>query len=314
MKHIKAEHLECTPGTSALVKRGLRLRKLKNSKLDITKKGKETMVSKVIFKGFDFIYEISISDLIKIQNILDQHEATFSSSTLDTSSIDAIIHDHLLTRMVHNTKQDLIKEQDYLIKEEKIRQRQEDYARREKKRNQRRQQRLEEERVQMEQQRQFEQQRRQQYREQQEHHRGQNRQQRGSFNGGPDIDDFMNHFFFGMYGCHMPGKGGMGGMGGGMGGGSSNRYFDDEEDWRYERSKANRQEEAENQRVLEEKHANILGVSGDATRAEIKTAYRKQALMYHPDKWSYERTGMTKEQGIEYFKQINEANEFLTMS
>ena len=61
-----------------------------------------------------------------------------------------------------------------------------------------------------------------------------------------------------------------------------------------------------------EKHATLLGVSVDATHHEIKVAFHKMALKYHPDKWTYERTGMTREQGEERFKSINEANEFLT--
>lgn len=67
--------------------------------------------------------------------------------------------------------------------------------------------------------------------------------------------------------------------------------------------------EVEINRLYDARH--ILGLSVGATLADIKTAYHKQALMYHPDRWSYERTGMTKKQGAEYFKQINGANQLL---
>ena len=50
----------------------------------------------------------------------------------------------------------------------------------------------------------------------------------------------------------------------------------------------------------------VLGVSKTATPEEIKKAYRKLALMYHPDKAKGDKTAEEK------FKDVNEANEVLS--
>ncbi|MBI4136576.1 DnaJ domain-containing protein [Candidatus Roizmanbacteria bacterium] len=51
----------------------------------------------------------------------------------------------------------------------------------------------------------------------------------------------------------------------------------------------------------------VLGVSKNSSDAEIKSAYRKQALKWHPDK----HTGEAKKEAEEKFKEINRAYEVL---
>lgn len=55
----------------------------------------------------------------------------------------------------------------------------------------------------------------------------------------------------------------------------------------------------------------ILGVSRDASEDEIKKAYRKLALQYHPDRWA-NGTEEEKKNAEEKFKEISEANDVLS--
>ncbi|MFT3742427.1 MAG: DnaJ domain-containing protein [Gammaproteobacteria bacterium] len=54
----------------------------------------------------------------------------------------------------------------------------------------------------------------------------------------------------------------------------------------------------------------LLGVSRDASDAEIRSAYRKRAKETHPDK--AKQNGLTKEEAEKLFKQVQEAYETLT--
>ena len=55
----------------------------------------------------------------------------------------------------------------------------------------------------------------------------------------------------------------------------------------------------------------ILGVSKDASDDDIKKAYRKLAMKYHPDRWT-NGTEEEKKDAEQKFKEIAEANEVLS--
>jgi hypothetical protein len=81
---------------------------------------------------------------------------------------------------------------------------------------------------------------------------------------------------------------------------------DNEDDYFYEDA-----DEDEDERRQEA--ADILGLAVDSSPDEIKKAYRKQALKFHPDKYSAEKhdDGITKAEAEEKFKEIANAYEVL---
>ncbi len=55
----------------------------------------------------------------------------------------------------------------------------------------------------------------------------------------------------------------------------------------------------------------ILGLGLGASETEIKVHYRQLARKYHPDKNDFTTTGLTAEEGTEFFKLLNNANDYL---
>ncbi|MGL5577845.1 MAG: DnaJ domain-containing protein, partial [Fusobacteriaceae bacterium] len=55
----------------------------------------------------------------------------------------------------------------------------------------------------------------------------------------------------------------------------------------------------------------VLGISKTASETEIKKAYRKMAMQYHPDKFS-QASDAEKKTAEEKFKEINEAYQVLS--
>jgi DnaJ-class molecular chaperone len=55
----------------------------------------------------------------------------------------------------------------------------------------------------------------------------------------------------------------------------------------------------------------ILGLGLGASKTEIKVHYRQLACKYHPDKNDYVATGLTTEEATEFFKLLNNANDYL---
>ena len=84
-------------------------------------------------------------------------------------------------------------------------------------------------------------------------------------------------------------------------------YDDDDE---YDDEYGDEDEEDEHGLSYEE-HAEILGIDVDASSKEVKKAFRKLALKYHPDKYDTEKhETMTKEGAEEQFKKCAAAYEY----
>ena len=55
----------------------------------------------------------------------------------------------------------------------------------------------------------------------------------------------------------------------------------------------------------------ILGLTYSATLQEVKTRFRANARIYHPDQHRPERTGLTAEEATKHFQLLNNAYEYL---
>lgn len=83
----------------------------------------------------------------------------------------------------------------------------------------------------------------------------------------------------------------------------SDEYFDEDEDWDH----YNARETA----AKDSAAALVLGVPVDASEAQVKAAYRRLALKFHPDKYREGEHEMSREDAAERFKEINNANDRL---
>lgn len=63
--------------------------------------------------------------------------------------------------------------------------------------------------------------------------------------------------------------------------------------------------------MSKKKYYDVLGVSEKASEAEIKAAYHKLALKWHPDRW-VSKSESEKEQAEEKFKEINQVHSVLS--
>ena len=55
----------------------------------------------------------------------------------------------------------------------------------------------------------------------------------------------------------------------------------------------------------------ILGLGLGASETEIKIHYRQLACKYHPDKNDHAATGLTMDEATDFFKLLNNANDYL---
>ena len=85
--------------------------------------------------------------------------------------------------------------------------------------------------------------------------------------------------------------------------------FDDDGDryWQQQEERE-RQRRVEERRRKDEKSAGILGVTPDATRADIKRAYYRLSRQYHPDRWTADNAErLTLQASQERMQSINDA-------
>ena len=82
---------------------------------------------------------------------------------------------------------------------------------------------------------------------------------------------------------------------------------DEDGDWGYEEDVY-----GEDDGPSREECAELLGVSADASHREIKIAYRRMALKYHPDKFNESNADISKEEAEEHFKKCSAAYDSLS--